>query len=156
MLMEGRPAVEEKKATRTIVRLTIRHSMRVVWFQIYDIRLLETRINKSHSPIRSSGLCASENITRPCFIERPNSNLTIPSGLFFFHRGLPFSKRGHSHNLHEYTRVRTYASTLMRNAAIQIIQVKAFTSPKPFCVRAHFQHRSRFSSRILPALLVFA
>ena len=75
-----------------------------------------------------------------------------PELLFFFHRGLPFSKRGHTHNLHEYTCVRTYASTVMRNVSIQIIQVKVFTSPKPFCVRAHFQHRSRGSSRIRAAL----
>ena len=80
--MEGRPAVEEKKATRKIVRLAIRHSMRSVCHQIDDIRLPQTRINKSHPQIRFCGLRASDNITRPCFIEQPNSNLTIPSGFF--------------------------------------------------------------------------
>ena len=90
MFMEGRPAVEEKKATRKIVMLAIHHSMRIVCRQIDDIRLPQTRRNKSHPHIRFCSLRASENITRSCFIERPNSNLTIPSGFFFFHRGLPF------------------------------------------------------------------
>ena len=88
--------------------MTIRQSMRVVCFQIYDCRVLETRRNKSHPHIRFCGLWASENITRPCFIERPNSNLTIPSGFFFFHRGLPFFKRGHSNKLHWSIHVSTH------------------------------------------------
>ena len=108
MLMEGRPAVEEKKATGKIVRLTIRHSMRIECLQIDDIRLPQTRRNKSHPHIRFCGLLVSENITRPCFIERPNSNLTIPSGFFFFHRGLPFFKRGQSNKLHWSIHVSTH------------------------------------------------
>ena len=88
MLMEARPAMEEKQATVVIVRLRIRHSMRVVCLQTCDICMLESRRNKSHSHIRPCGLRASENIARPCFIEWPNYNLPIPSDFFcFFHRG---------------------------------------------------------------------
>ena len=137
MLMEGRPAMEEIKATRKIVRLTIRHSMRIVCLQIDDIRLPQIRRNKSHPHIRFCGLLVSENITRPCFIERPNSNLTIPSGFFLFHRGLPFFKRGQSNKLH----------WSIRNVSVRMIHVKPFTSPKPFCVKALVQRRIRRSSR---------
>ena len=84
------PAMEDEKATRKIVRLRIRHSMLAACLQTLDVSILERRRNKSHSHSKSRGLRASKNIRRPCFIERPNSNLLISSGFFFFHRGLPF------------------------------------------------------------------
>ena len=92
MLLQPWPAMEDKKATLKIVRLRIRHSMQVACLQTVSFSILERRRNKSHSQSRSRGLRATENITRLCFIERPNSNLLISSGFFFFHRGLPFLK----------------------------------------------------------------
>ena len=151
MSMEARPAMEERKATVVIVRLGIRHSMRVECLQTCDVRMLESRINKSHCHIRHCGLRASENIARPFFIEWPNSNLPIPSGFFFFHRGLPFS----SVVIHtSYTGV--YMS---RHICIhlythcfdaRVINSESCIS-KAVCVKTHLQHCRRGSSRTIAA-----
>ena len=82
MLVQARPAMEDTKAIRKIVRLRIRHSMLAACLQTLDVSILERRRNKSHSHSKSRGLRASKNIRRPCFIERPNSNLLISSGFF--------------------------------------------------------------------------
>ena len=140
MLMEGRSAVEEQKATRKIVRLTIRHPMRIVCLQIVDIRLPQTWRTKSHPHIRFYGLWASENITRPCPIERPTSNLTIPSGFFFFHRGLPFFKRGHSNKLHWSIHV----STHMHPHLYAMFRCRWYTG-RPSHLQGHFASGRIFS-----------
>ena len=151
MSMEARPAMEEKKATVLIVRLGIRHSMRVECLQTSDLRMLESRINKSHSHLRHYGLRASKNIARPFFIEWANSNLPIPSGFFFFHRGLPFS----SVAIHT-----TYTGVCMsRHICIhsythcfdtRVINKESCIS-KAVCVKTHLQHCRRGSSRIVAA-----
>ena len=111
-MFSARPAMEDKKATRLIVRLAIRRSMPVAWTQTLNSRCLKTRRNKSHSPRRFRGLRRNENINSLCFIGQPNSNLLTLSGFFSFHRGLPFPSTFFTLLLWEYTCVQTYALIL--------------------------------------------
>ena len=90
LLFDWRPPMEEKKAT-PYGKVGIRpfNAKKLMQSQFMSECIKPGR-NKSHFPEHFFACVFAPQTRGNNFIEGPNSNLTIRSGFFFFHRGLPF------------------------------------------------------------------
>ena len=94
-LFDWRPPMEEKKAT-PYGKVGIRpfNAKKLTQSQLMSDRIKPGR-NKSHFPECFFACVFAPQTQGNNFIEGPNSNLTIRSGFFFFHRGLLFRHYNH-------------------------------------------------------------